>query len=101
MCIFLSLCKFIYKSNFKNFKYKSNYLYGIYRLLYTYIHVQIHIRAYTSWTTIRIYAQIENQKKRETKPFSLGWYNQPRLKGWGLVLACPPPLVPVRDATRD
>jgi hypothetical protein len=30
MCIFLSLCKFIYKSNFKNFIYKSNCVYGIY-----------------------------------------------------------------------
>jgi hypothetical protein len=48
MCIFLSLCKFIYKSNFKNFIYKSNCVYGIYRQVYTYIHVQIRIRAYTS-----------------------------------------------------
>jgi hypothetical protein len=46
MCIFLSLCKFIYKSNFKNFIYKSNCVYGIDRQVYTYVHVQIHIRAY-------------------------------------------------------
>jgi hypothetical protein len=47
MCIFLSLCKFICKSNFKNFIYKANYVYGIYRHVYTYIHVQIRICAYT------------------------------------------------------
>jgi hypothetical protein len=39
--------KFIYKSNFKNFIYMSNYVYGIYRQEYNYIHVQIHISAYT------------------------------------------------------
>jgi hypothetical protein len=64
MCMFLSLCKFIYKSNFKNMIYKSNCVYGIYRQVYTYILVQIRIHAYTGWTTIRKYAQIENQKKR-------------------------------------
>jgi hypothetical protein len=72
MCIFLSLCKFIYK---------SNYVYGIYRHVYTYIQVQIRIRVYTGLTTIRIYAQIENRKKRRNQTFSLGWYYQPRLKG--------------------
>jgi hypothetical protein len=37
----------IYKSNFKNFIYKSNCVYSIYRQVYTYIQVQIRTRAYT------------------------------------------------------
>jgi hypothetical protein len=33
------------------------------------------------------------------KTFSLGCYYQPRLKGWGHMLACP--LVPVGNTNRD
>jgi hypothetical protein len=48
MCIFLSLCKFLYKSNFKNFIYKSNcvmvyidrYI-PIYMFKYVYMHIRI------------------------------------------------------------
>jgi hypothetical protein len=98
MCIFLSLCKFIYKSNFKNFIYKSNCVYGIYRQVYTYIYkfkyiyVHIQVRQQSEYTL--------KSKKRETRPFSLGWYYHPRLKGVGAqVLTCPP-LVSVRNTTR-
>jgi hypothetical protein len=38
------------------------------RQVYTYIHVQIRIRAYMGQTTIRIFAEIENQKKEKRDP---------------------------------
>jgi hypothetical protein len=42
---------------------------------------------------IRVRQQLEyklKSKKREMRPLNLGWYYQPRLKGWAQVLACPP-----------
>jgi hypothetical protein len=49
----------------------------MYRHVYTYIQVQIRIRVYTGLTTIRIYAQIENRKKGETRPLvSVGITNR-------------------------
>jgi hypothetical protein len=64
MCIFLSLCKFIYK---------SNCVYGIYRQVYTYIQVRY------VYVHIRVRQQLEytlksKTEKREMRPFSLGWY---------------------------
>jgi hypothetical protein len=52
----------------------------IYMFKYVYVHIQVR-------------QQLEyklKSKKRETRPFSLDWYYQPRLKGWAQVLACPP-----------
>jgi hypothetical protein len=41
-------------------------------------------------------------KKREMRPFSLGWYYQSRLKGVDVGAGVPPALlVSVRNATRD
>jgi hypothetical protein len=31
------------------------------------------------------------KQKKETRPFSHGWYYQLRLKGWAQALPCPPP----------
>jgi hypothetical protein len=89
MCIFLSLCKFIYKLTSKilyisltvYMVYIDRYI-PIYMFKYVYMHIQVR-------------QQLEyklKSKKRETRPFSLDWYYQPRLKGWAQVLACPPPL---------
>jgi hypothetical protein len=56
---------------------------------------------------IRVRQQLEytlksKTKKRETRPFSLGWYYQPRLKGVGAGAGVPPPpLVSVRNTNRD
>jgi hypothetical protein len=59
------------------------YLYiVIHRYKCKYVHIRVR--------TIRIYAQIENKKKR--RPFSHGWYYLQRLKGWVQGLACPPSL---------
>jgi hypothetical protein len=63
----------------------------IYKFKYVYVH-------------IRVRHQIEytlKSKKRETRPFSLGWYYQLRLKGVGADTGIPSPLVSVRNTTRD
>jgi hypothetical protein len=57
---------------------------------YTYIQLQICIRTYTGSTTITTYSQIENNRKKEMRPFSHNWYYQPRLKGVGAGTGVPP-----------
>jgi hypothetical protein len=63
MCISLSLCNFIYK---------SNCVYGIYRQVYTYIPIYMFKYVYVH---IRVRQQLEyTLKLKKTRPFSLGWY---------------------------
>jgi hypothetical protein len=83
--IYKFICKYIrfnlYKSNLSACM--------IYIDRYTYIQLQY---VYIYWLdNITTYGQIENNNnKKETRPFSHGWYYQPRLNGWAQVLACPP-----------
>jgi hypothetical protein len=65
MCIFLGLCNLTYRSNFKNFIYKANCVYGIYRHVYTYIQVQIRIRAYTGLQQLEYTLKSKIKKKRD------------------------------------
>jgi hypothetical protein len=65
----------------------------IYKFKYVYVHIRV--RQQLEYTL-----KSKTQKKRETRPFSLGWYYQPRLKGVAQVLACPP-LVIVCNTNRD
>jgi hypothetical protein len=72
------------------------------------VYIDRYIRIYTFkyvYVHIRVRQQLEymlksKTKKRETRPFSLGWYYQPRLKGVG-ASAGVPPLVSVRNTTPD
>jgi hypothetical protein len=53
----------------------------IYKFKYVYVHIRVRQQLE--------YTLKSKTKKRETRLFSLGWYYQPRLKGWAQVLACP------------
>jgi ribosomal protein S19E (S16A) len=65
----------------------------IYKVKYVYIHIRA--RQQLEYTI-----KSKTGKKRETRPFSLDWYYQPRLKGVGASVGVPP-LVSVRTTTRD
>jgi hypothetical protein len=58
----------------------------IYIFKYAYVHIQV--RQQLEYT-LKL-----KTKKRETRPFSLGWYYQPRLKGVGAGAGVPPPFSP-------
>jgi hypothetical protein len=48
----------------------------IYKFKYVYAHIWV--RQQLEYTL-----KLKTKRKRETRPFSLGWYYQPRLKGVG------------------
>jgi hypothetical protein len=69
----------------------------IYMFKYVYVHIRVRQQ-------LEYALKLKTKKKRETRPFSLGWYYQPRLKGVRAGAGVLPPLVPplpVRDATWD
>jgi hypothetical protein len=53
----------------------------IYKFKYVYVHI---------WVRQQLDYTLKSKTKKETRPFSLGWYYQPRLKGVGAGAGVPP-----------